>query len=200
MRDSSTAVKRQIASEAGRIMALEGVRDFGVAKQKAAARLGYQADAPLPRNAEVNEALREYQRLFQSAEQPGALEEKRRAAVAAMEFLERFQPRLVGSVLDGTADTRSPIELHVFADAAEEVDWFLEEHAIIADVQDRRVRKNRNDQVLCGTRSFLAKENRIELTIFPLDFIRQAPIGQFDARPMARASISAAKKLLSDIA
>jgi hypothetical protein len=197
MRDSLLTAKRHIASEAGRIMAIEGVRDFGLAKQKAAARLGYGADAPLPRNADVNEALREYQRVFQSTHQPLVLENKRRAAVAAMIFFEKFQPRLVGQVLDGTADSRSPIELHVFADAPEEVDWFLEEQAITSQVLDRRIRLNRSEQIVCGTRSFLAEENRIELTILPLNMIRQAPIGPIDSRPMARASIGAAKKLLT---
>ena len=40
------------------------MRDFHQAKLKAASRLGIHDDASLPRNREIEDALREYQRLF----------------------------------------------------------------------------------------------------------------------------------------
>src|SRR3546814_19953739 len=53
------------AHEAARLIAEGGIRDFHQAKLKAAERLGILDDASLPRNREIEDALREYQRLFQ---------------------------------------------------------------------------------------------------------------------------------------
>jgi len=66
--------------------------------------MGFTDTAALPGNAEVLAELRDYQRLFQGEEQPRQLHRRREAAIPAMQFFERFEPRLVGSVLDGSAD------------------------------------------------------------------------------------------------
>ena len=57
--------RTRLAQEAARLMAVGGIRDFHQAKLKAAERLGIHDDASLPRNREIEDALREYQRLFQ---------------------------------------------------------------------------------------------------------------------------------------
>ncbi|HZV38696.1 MAG TPA: hypothetical protein VFF96_08110, partial [Pseudoxanthomonas sp.] len=56
--------RHRLAHEAARLMAEGGIRDFHQAKLKAASRLGIFDDASLPRNREIEDALREYQRLF----------------------------------------------------------------------------------------------------------------------------------------
>ena len=65
--------RHRLAHEAARLMAEGGIRDFHQAKLKAASRLGIRDDASLPRNREIEEALREYQRLFLGSEQDDAL-------------------------------------------------------------------------------------------------------------------------------
>lgn len=63
--DTRTRERRhRLAHEAARLMAEGGIRDFHQAKLKAASRLGIHDDASLPRNREIEDALREYQRLF----------------------------------------------------------------------------------------------------------------------------------------
>ena len=52
--------RHRLAHEAARLMAEGGIRDFHQAKLKAAARLGIHDDASLPRNREIEDALREY--------------------------------------------------------------------------------------------------------------------------------------------
>lgn len=64
--------------------------------------------------------LRQYQGTFRP-EQRRQLRELREAALQAMEFFAEFRPRLVGDVLFGTADDRSPIALQLFADTPEQV-------------------------------------------------------------------------------
>src|SRR5690606_6689468 len=56
--------RHRLAHEAARLMAEGGMRDYHQAKLKAAQRLGILDDASLPRNREIEAALREYQRLF----------------------------------------------------------------------------------------------------------------------------------------
>ena len=51
--------RHRLAHEAARLMAEGGMRDYHQAKLKAASRLGIHDDASLPRNREIDEALRE---------------------------------------------------------------------------------------------------------------------------------------------
>lgn len=130
---SRTRERRQrLAHEAARLMAEGGIRDFQMAKRKAAQRLGILDDASLPRNHEIEEALRQYQRLFLGDRQPAEVHRRREAALRALEFFAGFQPRLVGPVLEGTADARSPVDLHLHSDDPDAVPRWLDEHGIPA--------------------------------------------------------------------
>ena len=100
-------LRRALAQEAARIMSEHGIGDFLQAKRKAAERLGVHDVAVLPKNIEIEDALRERQRLFDRDTHDHGLKEQRRTALAAMKLLEEFQPRLVGSVLTGTATNYS---------------------------------------------------------------------------------------------
>ena len=50
--------RQRLAHEAARLMAEGGIRDYHQAKLKAAQRLGIHDDASLPRNREIEDALR----------------------------------------------------------------------------------------------------------------------------------------------
>src|SRR5688500_1695760 len=131
--------RHRLAHEAARLIAESGIRDYHQAKLKAAERLGIFDDASLPRNREIEDALREYQRLFQR-DNLGNLRQRREAALRAMEFFAEFEPRLVGPVLDGTADARSPVSLHLYSDDPDAAPRFLDQHLIPAEARERRLR------------------------------------------------------------
>src|SRR5580658_4301662 len=95
----SENLRRALAQEAARIMAEHGIRDFFVAKRKAAERFGVTDGAVLPKNTEIESALGEYQRLFGGDSHTESLHAQRAAALHAMRQLSGFGPRLVGSVL-----------------------------------------------------------------------------------------------------
>jgi hypothetical protein len=122
-RDSN--LRRHIAYLAARLMAEDGVADYASAKQKAARQAGLADAALLPDNSEVEEALRDYQGLYQSEEQPARLRELRRIAVKVMREFEEFRPVLVGSVLNGTAGQHSDVNLQLFTDDAKALTMFL---------------------------------------------------------------------------
>lgn len=117
--------RREIASIAARLMAEDGIDDYGYAKRKAARQLGLPDDEALPTNAEVEAELRTYQALYQSEEQPALLKELRLTALEAMRFLADFRPYLTGPVLDGTAGRYAEVEIELFAESAKEVEIFL---------------------------------------------------------------------------
>ena len=71
----------RLAHEAARLMAEGGIRDYHQAKLKAASRLGIHDDASLPRNREIEDALREYQRLFVGEAHVTGLRRRREAAL-----------------------------------------------------------------------------------------------------------------------
>lgn len=191
-------LRRRIALEAARLMSEHGIRDFHLAKRKAAERLGAGDDVGLPKNSEVEDALREHQRLFQSEEQPARLRRLREVARDAMRFFVRFQPRLVGAVLEGTADRHSAVCLHLFSDAPEEVVAFLHEEGIPFEEKNRRLRTNHDPQREYPVLLFSANEVAIDLTVLPLDAIRQAPLDRIGDRPMRRAAIAAVEELLEN--
>ncbi len=188
--------RHRLAHEAARLMAESGIRDYHQAKLKAAERLGIFDDASLPRNREIEEALREYQRLFQR-ENVDAVRQRREAALRAMEFFRAFEPRLVGPVLEGTADTRTPVALHLHADDADEVPRFLEQHGIPAEARDRRLRLDRERANDFPVWVFSAEELAFDLTVLPLDVLRQAPLSSLDEKPMRRASLAQLRELLA---
>jgi hypothetical protein len=192
-------LRRALAQEAARLMAEHGIQDFGVAKRKAAERLGVtDGAAVLPKNSEIEAALAEYQRLFGGASHLKALHAQRRAALAAMRALREFEPRLVGAVLAGTATLHSDVQLHLFAERAESVALKLLDQGIAHEVTERRVKLDpERIRAFPGVR-FQVDDQPIEATVFPPDGIRQAPVSPVDGRPMRRASALEVQALLAE--
>ena len=190
--------RHRLAHEAARLMAEGGIRDYHQAKLKAAERLGIFDDASLPRNREIEDALREYQRLFLGDSQAGDLRARREAALHALEFFVHFEPRLVGPVLDGTADRNSPVALHLHADDAEAVARFLEDQRIPAESRTRRMRLDRERSEDAPVWLFAAEGLTFDLTVLPLDQLRQAPLSSLEEKPMKRASLTQLRTLLAE--
>ena len=190
-------LRRRIALEAARLISEQGIRDYRVAKRKAAQRVGISDEGYLPRNREIEDALREHQRLFRTEEQPRAQQFRLETARDAMLFLARFQPRLVGPVLEGTADVHSPISLHVFDDTPEAVAGFLHDHGVAFESRARTVRLDRTRSVEFPVLLFDAGGVAVDVTVFPRDALRQAPLDRIDERPQQRASLAAVEMMLA---
>lgn len=191
-------LRRRVALEAARLISEHGIRDYQLAKRKAARHVGVSEDGYLPRNREIEDALREHQRLFRADEQVLALRARREAAREVMRFLERFEPRLVGPVLNGTADVHSPVNLHVFDDSPERVAVWLHDHGIAFETRAHTFRMDRQRNAEYPVLLFDASGVAVDITIFPLDALRQAPLGRTDERPQQRASLSQVETLLAE--
>jgi hypothetical protein len=117
-------LRRQLAYIAARMIAEDGA-DYATAKRKAASQAGLADVNILPDNQEIEEALREYQELYQKDEQPAHLRRLREVAVRVMREFEDFRPALVGSVLSGTAGQFSDVNLQLFTDDSKALTIFL---------------------------------------------------------------------------
>ncbi|MFO1400408.1 MAG: hypothetical protein U1F30_04235 [Steroidobacteraceae bacterium] len=190
-------LRRALAQEAARIMAQHGIHDFLLAKRKAAERLGVSDASALPRNTEIEAALVEYQRLFDAAGHDATLAAQRRAAARAMRWLEDFEPRLVGPVLSGTATAHAPVQLHLFADRPESVTLRLLDRGIAHEVTERRLRVDAEHVRPYPGLRFEFGDQEFDVTVFPLDGIRQAPASPVDGKPMRRADTEEVEVLLA---
>ena len=191
-------LRARIAEEAARLIEESGQRDYGMAKRKAAARLGASDQSRLPNNAEIQAVLRERQRLFHRDEQPQRLRHLRETALQAMRFFAAFEPRLVDSVLDGSADAHSAICLHLFSDDPDAPGRLLDEHGIAHDAHSRRLRLGGATERDFPMLQFAVDDTRVDATIFAYDGLRQSPLDRIDGTPMQRASISTLTTLLAD--
>lgn len=123
-------MREQLAHQAARLMAENGITNHAFAKRKAARQLGASDTQHLPSNQEVDEALHSYRALYQHDTHPDVLYQLRTEALDAMHLLKEFQPYLTGSVLIGTAGELSDINLMLFSDDVKAVLLFLLKHNI----------------------------------------------------------------------
>jgi len=191
-------LRQIIAQTAARLMAESGIHDFAIAKRKAAQKHGAEQSRNLPSNEEIESALLEYQRLFRSDTQTELLRQLRETALKAMTMLEEFDPRLVGPILNGSADENTPVYLHLFADTPEQLLLFLMERHIPYEQGERTVHMASGQTYYYPKFSFVAGKTPIELTVFPLDGPRQPPLSPVDGKPMKRASRKQLETLLEE--
>lgn len=192
----SDRARQLVAQEAARIIVDHGIRDYRVAKQKAADRLGMNTRGSLPGNAEIESAVADHLQIFGGDAHADHMRLLRVAALAAMGMLTSFTPRLVGPVLAGTADENSAVNLHVFADSAELVALAIGDLGLSFRCYERRLKSRRNQVDSYAGFGFRHNNAAIEATVFPIDGIRQAPMSPIDGKPMKRADSAAVQQLL----
>lgn len=189
-------MRQRLAQKTAQILLESGSRDFHAAKHKAAQQLGATDTKSLPNNSEIELALSEYQRIFRATSQPEHLRRLRSIAIEAMQFLSAFSPRLVGSVLSGTADAHSIIRIHLFAETVESIGFYLTDHKIPHELSERRLRVGNDQYEYFSLYKFMVDDAAIELVIF-LPKQHFIPLSPIDGKPMKRAGINEVELLLN---
>jgi len=193
----SENLRRAVAQEAARIMAEHGIQDFRAAKRKAADRFGITEEGALPSNAEIEESLVAYQRLFGREAHDATLRAQRSAALRAMRSLRDYSPRLVGPVLTGSATAHSDVQLHLFVDNPDAVALSLLDRGVEHETSEHRLRLDAERFQVYPAVRFELDEHVIYATVFPVDGIRHTPVSPVDGRPMRRADVSEVEGLLT---
>ena len=153
--------RRRIAALAARLIAEDGLSDYTQAKRKASQQLGLSSTTHLPENAEVEEELRLYQRLFQHEEHAANIRELRQTACSVLELVEPFNAYLSGPVLDGSAARHAEIDIQLFTDSAKDVEIFLLNQRI--DYEHSTPRTDRAEAVL----TLQGDDSVINLIVYP---------------------------------
>jgi len=189
-------MREQLAQEAARLIAEEGLNDFYIAKHKAAERLHTPHTHNLPRNDEIQAALNQYLRIFKADTQPQQLHHLRQISHKIMEVFTSFEPRLVGAVLDGTATEFSEINLHLFVDAIEELTLFLLNARISFEQFSQNISMPNGETLEIPAYRLEIYEAPVLLLIFDHKGLRQAPICPITGKPMQRFGLSKVEELI----
>ncbi|MBC6942553.1 MAG: hypothetical protein DWB45_07510 [Xanthomonadales bacterium] len=189
--------RRRIAAAAARLISESGLRDYRAARDKAAAQLGIRDRASLPDAREIDAALREHQRLFGGERHEQCLQRLREHACEALRLFAAHEPRLVGAVLDGSADAHSAVCLHLHTERPLEVSNLLAERGIAWSESARRLRLDRDTVREFPSLRFDVDGTTIDLTLLPFDLLRQAPLDRTSDQPMRRATLAAVEALLA---
>jgi len=187
--------KEQLTQEAARLLYEEGYRDYQLAKQKATERLGIGNNSVnQPSHLEIHHALVKYSSLFATAENKQHLNELRKIAIEAMGFLKNYSPRLTGHVLEGTAGLHAPITLHLFAETAEEVMFFLGDNNIPFQTHEQQhIIRNKKSKVPLLV--FYVDDIEVELLLLPEGNTRIPPTNSITGKKMQYIDIEDVKKL-----
>ena len=182
------ALRAEIAALAARMIAEDGA-DYGSAKRRAAKQLlGNQKIKGdiLPDNSQVESEVREYNALFFGDSQPQRLLSLRELAIELMQRLDRFNPYLVGAVLNGTASKHSDIHLHLYTDNSKEVAIFLLNLDIQYEVSESINKRHEAMETL----SFMYQNEGVHLLIHSHDDLRASPRAD-------RANLAALRQLIA---
>lgn len=188
--------RQRVALEAARIMAQEHLSDYSKARKKAVDRLGITLHDDMPTNQEIEQELIAYRSMFFADESKASLAQQREAAIEAMRFFERFNPRLVGSVLEGSADRHDDVQLHLFAHSPDDVVFFLMEKGIEYDQRYRTVKYKSGQKQEVSCFEFNAGGQPFSILVFSEKDIRHAPLSTVTGQPMQRADIKKVSTLL----
>jgi hypothetical protein len=192
----NTKLRQQIAFEAARLMYQRQESEYYLAKMKAAKRLcqGCAKPADLPSNAEIRDQVQTWARLHEGDSRTANLRAMRLAALAMMERLERFRPRLIGSVLTGHTRQGSDVDIHVFSDSIDAVARALEQHGLPHTVERKLVRKHGESRTY--THIHVPAEFRFELTVYAASEAHYVFKSSITGKAIERASIAELRQFL----
>lgn len=196
MQKEESKTRQAIAELAARYIAEDGLLTYHAAKRKAADQLGYYMKKHLPTNIEIERSVINYQNLFQNTFQPRSLLKLRQTAYDVMQLCEQFNPRLVGSVLAGTAGNHSEVIIHLFSDNPEAVSIHLLENNIPFKTSEKKIRTADKSMMSFPAYCFFAGRTPVVLVVFPDKHFKQAPICPIEGKQMKRADIRKVKFLL----
>ena len=159
--------------------------EYLTAKRKAARQLRIDwkySPKDLPSNAEIREQVLLLANMLEGDRRSEDLRDMRLLAFQAMQLLEPFRPRLIGSTLTGHVRKGSDIDLHVFTDHLPALTDVLNDHGLAYTIEQKNI-----------TGKPIERANLAELTTlltqwYP-DFNPEAQSLCFDSEPIDTAML-----------
>lgn len=189
-------MRERIAHQAARLIAEDGISDYGAAKRKAARQLGAPDTRSLPTNDEVEHALRSYQALYHADEHRDRLASLRALARDSMRVFEQFRPQLVGPLVTGNIGKVSSVQLHLFADSVKDVELYLLNQDVPFNPKETRLFIGNKE---CRVPGFEIESELacVEITVLSRDDERQPSRISLDGRPLPKASLPSVEAMLN---
>jgi hypothetical protein len=190
-------LRRRIAYDAARLLYEREESEYFRAKMKAASRLSKRRIKPadLPSNAEIRDQVQHLARMLEGDSRNEHLQQMRLDALRLMRILQRFHPRLIGSVLTGHIRRGSDIDLHVFTDHLEVITAELDYHGYRYDVQYKRVVKQGESQLY--KHIHVQDRYTFELTVYPSNKSAFPFRSSITGKPIEKANVSQVEQLLA---
>lgn len=185
-----------IAAHAARLMAEDGIEDYGLAKRKAARQLGMQDARRLPDNEEIDAARLEYNGIFNVQAHAEQLRFLRMKAVQIMRVLAAYDPHLAGPVWSGVAGPAAVIELQLYPDNGKAVEMFLLDRGMDYRVGQKRLLAGGETRTAA---TFILEDEgaRIEMMVLEKRDLRAPLRTAPGGRIMERARLGAVEELLA---
>ena len=189
-------VRRQIASEAARLIYGRQEDEYHRAKQRAARQLGHGWVQPvdLPSNREVRAAMQTWARSREGEGDQQRLHEMRAAALQLMRLLRAFRPRLIGDVLNGQLRDDSVIDIELCSDNIAAILATLEAEPSVGNLESHRQEQG----LECwGIRLQLASDDiHVRMFVYDRQAVRRRLKHGTPRRSLERAGISDVEALV----
>ena len=95
---SSKNVKISVANFAAQLIMEEGIKDYLFAKKKAAKSLGLNENANLPTNSQIDKAIDDFNKIFNSNIDIEFLQQFKTQALELMSIFKNFKPHLMNQL------------------------------------------------------------------------------------------------------
>jgi HD domain len=192
-----TKLRRAIAHEAALLLYRNEESEYYRAKQKASRRLchGWVKPSDLPTNAEIREAVQTFARIHEGSGRLDSLRDMRLAALRVMMLIEKYHPKLIGSVLTGHVRQGSDIDIHVFSNSIEAVAGCLDAELLPYEIERKQVRKNGVEAVY--THIHVREVYDIELTVYKESLRSHVFKSSITGKAIERASLQQLTQLLT---
>ena len=185
----SSKIRRQIAWLAAKLMYEREESEYYRAKLKAARKIckGWVSPKDLPSNAEIRDEVQQLARLIEGEDRNRNLREMRIAALSLMRTLEKFRPRIIGSVYTGHIRSGSDIDIHVFSNSVQAIAAELDFLNLRYEITRKEVRKNGEETVY--RHIHILDRFEFELTVYPESKVSYAFKSSITGKAIEKASL-----------
>ena len=160
---STPSTAARIAQRAAQLICNHQQSDLKQASQQATIELGLSKKETQPSSDQIEAAIADYRQLF-SPDYDIDLLALRQKSLALLSFFQVFQPYLMGSVLKGSANKHSDINLLVYSDDPKAIEIFLLNQQIDYNC---RIRKTQFRQTDAPAIAFWFDNTQVHLQVLP---------------------------------
>ena len=138
---SSKNMKASVANLAAQMIMEEGIKDYLFAKKKAAKSLGLNEKASLPTNSQIDKAIDDFNKIFNSDIDIEFLQQFKKQALEVMNIFKNFKPHLMNQLSQGVIPKFPEIKINLFADNLKDVEYVLLNSELSYDFKEVKMNK-----------------------------------------------------------